>query len=88
MSVVQEPTGLVAAAALVRPSKSVHDLTPKSVKKKWKDGRFAAGVNRKVIENGCEMLDMPLANVIAETIAGMRTVADEIGLEGDQKGRY
>ena len=79
---IDELTGLVAAAALVRPSKSILDLTPKSVKKKWKDKRFAAGVNREIIETGCEWLGMELSDVIAETIAGMKPVADKIGLKG------
>ena len=79
---IDELTGLVAAAALVRPSRSVMDLTAKSVKKKWKDRRFAAGVNREIIEKGAEMLGMELAELITETIAGMREVADEIGLAG------
>lgn len=80
---IDELTGLVAAAALVRPSKSVLDLKPKSVKKKWKDKRFAAGVNREIIETGCEWLGMELSEVIAETIEGMKPVAEEIGLKGE-----
>lgn len=78
---VDELTGLVAAAALVRPSRSVMDLTAKSVKKKWKDKRFAAGVNRAVIENGARRLGMDLTDLITDTIAGMRTVAAQIGLQ-------
>lgn len=79
---VDELTGLVAAAALVRPSKSILDLKPKSVKKKWNDKRFAAGVNRGVIETGCGWLEMELSDVIGETITGMKPVAEEIGLKG------
>lgn len=79
---VDELTGLVAAAALVRPSKSILDLAAKSVKKKWKDKRFAAGVNRQVIEDGCNRLGIDLAGVIAETIEGMKPVAEKIGLKG------
>jgi len=79
---VDELTGLIAAAALVRPSKSVMDLTPKSVKKKWKDKRFAAGADRGVIEKGAAMLKMELPELISDTIEGMREVADEIGLKG------
>ena len=70
------------AAALVRPSKSVLDLTARSVRKKWKDRRFAAGVDRGVIQKGAEMLGMELSDLITEVIAGMRTVADQIGLAG------
>lgn len=77
---IDELTGLVYAAALVRPSKSLLDLEVKSVKKKWKDKSFAAGVNREIINKGAEMLGMDLNEVIKETIAGMRQVAAEIGL--------
>jgi predicted hydrolase (HD superfamily) len=77
---VDELTGLVATSALVRPSKSVMDLEAKSVKKKWKDKRFAAGVNREVIENGAAMLGMDLTGLITDTILGMREVAESIGL--------
>jgi len=80
---VDELTGLVAAAALVRPSRSVLDLTAKSVKKKWKDKRFAAGVNRSVIEKGAELLGIDLTELITDTIMGMREVADQIGLKGN-----
>jgi predicted hydrolase (HD superfamily) len=79
---VDELTGLVAAAALVRPSKSVMDLKVKSIKKKWKDKRFAAGVDRSVIEKGAERLGMELSDLISDTIMGMREVADDIGLAG------
>ena len=77
---VDELTGLVTAAALVRPSKSVMDLEAKSVMKKWKDKSFAAGVNRSVIEQGTEMLGVELRDLITDTIMGMREVADRIGL--------
>ncbi len=81
---VDELTGLVATSALVRPSKSVLDLTAKSVKKKWKDKRFAAGVNREIIDRGAEMLGMDRTTLITETIAGMREVAQAIGLKGQR----
>jgi len=80
---VDELTGLVTTTALVRPSKSVMDLKAKSVKKKWKDKRFAAGVDRSIIEKGAAMLDMELSALITGTIMGMREVADAIGLEGE-----
>lgn len=80
---IDELTGLVTTAALVRPSKSVMDLKPKSVKKKWKDKSFAAKVNRAVIQKGAEMLGMELSDLFMETIAGMREVAEEIGLKGE-----
>ena len=78
---VDELTGLVTTSALVRPSRSVMDLTVKSVKKKWKDKRFAAGVNREVIEKGAERLGMSLTDLISDTIEGMRLVAGNIGLK-------
>jgi len=79
---VDELTGLVVTTALVRPSKSVMDVKVKSVKKKWKDKRFAAGVNRSVIEQGAQRLGMEITDLIADTIAGMQEVAEEIGLKG------
>jgi len=79
---IDELTGLVVTTALVRPSKSVMDVKVKSVKKKWKDKRFAAGVNRSLIEKGAQMLGMELSDVTADTIAGMQEVAEEIGLKG------
>ena len=79
---IDELTGLVVTSALVRPSKSVLDMEASSVKKKWKDKRFAAGVNREVIEKGAAMLGMDITALITETIQGMRAVAAQIGLEG------
>ena len=79
---IDELTGLVVTSALVRPSKSVLDMEASSVKKKWKDKRFAAGVNREVIEKGAAMLGMEVTALITETIQGMRAVAAQIGLEG------
>lgn len=80
---IDELTGLITATALMRPSKSILDLEVKSVKKKWKDKRFAAGVNREVIAEGAEMLGMDLDKVIEETIKGMKDVAESIGLKGN-----
>ena len=80
---IDELTGLVAATALVRPSRSVMDMKAKSVKKKWKDKAFAAGVNREVIQKGAEMLGIELGELITDVIMGMREVAEEIGLKGD-----
>ncbi|MBN2852905.1 MAG: hydrolase [Clostridia bacterium] len=77
---IDELTGLIAATALMRPSRSVNDLEAKSVIKKFKQSSFAAGVNREVIIKGCEMIDMDLNDVITECITGMRKVADIIGL--------
>jgi len=83
---IDELTGLVAAAALVRPSRSVLDLPVKSVLKKWKDRAFAAGVDRTVIEKGAALMGVPLEELIADTIEGMKTVADTIGLKGNPGG--
>ena len=79
---VDELTGLVTTAALVRPSKSVMDLEARSVKKKWKDKRFAAKIDRSIIDRGAEMLGMERGELISETILGMREIADELGLKG------
>jgi predicted hydrolase (HD superfamily) len=77
---VDELSGLIIAAALVRPSRSLMDLEPSSVKKKWKDRAFAAGVDRAVIEKGAAMLGMELPDLIRESILGMRPVEKELGL--------
>lgn len=79
---VDELTGLVATSALVRPSKSVLDMESRSVRKKWNDKRFAAGVDRSVIENGAAMLGITIDELIGDCIMGMREVAEEIGLKG------
>ena len=80
---IDELTGLVAAAALVRPSKSILDLPVKSVIKKWKDRAFAAGADRSVIEKGAAMLGVELAELIGDTIDGMRCQAEAIGIKGN-----
>jgi len=79
---IDELTGLVTATALVRPSKSLHDLKVKSVKKKWKDKSFAAGANREIIEKGAAMLGVEIAELIGEVIEGMKAVAADLGLDG------
>lgn len=80
---VDELTGLINAACLMRPSKSVLDLEVKSLKKKFKDKAFAAGVDRQTILKGCEMLGMELDEVMRETIAGMREQAEALDLKGN-----
>lgn len=80
---IDELTGLIAATVLLRPTKSILDLETKSVKKKWKQKGFAAGVNREIIEKGGELLGMEMDAIIDETIKGMRKVAEEIGLKGE-----
>ena len=79
---IDELTGLVTTSALVRPTKSVMDMEARSVKKKWNDRRFAAGVDRSVIEQGASRLGVSLDELITDTIMGMREAADEIGLKG------
>lgn len=77
---IDELTGLVITAALVRPSRSVQDLEVKSVKKKWKDKAFARGVDRDLIVKGAEMIPMPLDEVIEWVIQALRLVEPELGL--------
>ena len=77
---IDELTGLVTATVLMRPDKSIIGLEVKSVMKKFKTPKFAAGVDRSTILNGCTMIDMKLDEVISETIEGMRKSANELGL--------
>ena len=70
-----ELTGLIGAAAIMRPSKSVDDLEVKSVKKKYKDKKFAAGCSREVIQKGADMLGWTLEELIGQTIEAMRASA-------------
>lgn len=79
-----ELTGLIWAAALMRPSKSVQDMELKSVKKKFKDKRFAAGCSREVISQGAEMLGWSLDDLISETILAMRTCEEPAEAGGEQ----
>ena len=69
-----ELTGLIGAVAIMRPSKSVSDLELKSVKKKFKDKKFAAGCSRDVIEKGAELLGWELDDLIQRTIDAMRSL--------------
>lgn len=77
-----ELTGLIVATILMRPGKSILDLELSSVKKKYKNKNFAAGVDRSIIEEGAAMLGMSLDDVIQETINAMRAEAAALGLEG------
>lgn len=70
-----ELTGLIGAAAIMRPSKSVDDLEVKSVKKKYKDKKFAAGCSREIIQKGADMLGWTLEELIGQTIEAMRASA-------------
>lgn len=73
---VDELTGLIGAVAIMRPSKSVQDLELKSVKKKYKNSKFAAGCSREVIERGAEFLGWELDDLIQRTINALRTFRD------------
>jgi putative nucleotidyltransferase with HDIG domain len=77
-----ELTGFISACALMRPSKSVLDIEVKSVKKKWGTAAFAAKIRRDIIQEGADMLGLPLEELIGETILALRPVAAEIGLKG------
>lgn len=79
---IDELTGLVTTSALIRPTKSILDMQPKSVKSKWTDKRFAAKIDRSIIEKGAEMMGMELTQIIALTIEGMATIADQLELDG------
>lgn len=79
---VDELTGLIVATALVRPSKSLLDVKVKSVKKKWKDKSFAAGVNREDVEAGAAMLGVELSEHIGIVLEAMKGIAVEMGLDG------
>ena len=73
-----ELTGLIGAAALMRPSKSCADMELKSLKKKFKDKRFAAGCDRSVIQTGAEMLGWELDELLDRTLEAMKSFADPI----------
>lgn len=76
---VDELTGIVQAASLMRPT-GITDLEVKSLKKKYKDKKFAAKCSREVIDKGCAMLGMPIEDVMAIVIKGMQAYADELGI--------
>lgn len=80
---VDELTGLITAVALVRPSKSIHDVKIKSIKKKWKDKSFAAGADRSDIEEGCQELGVDLwEEHVPLVLEAMQGIAEQLGLEG------
>jgi len=78
-----EVTGLITAAALVRPSRSVADLEAKSVMKKFKDRAFAAGVDREEVTHAAEELGVDLKEHVQFVIEAMRDVAPDLGLAGE-----
>jgi predicted hydrolase (HD superfamily) len=77
-----EITGLITAVVLVRPSRSLADLKVSSVRKKWKDMRFAAGANRVEIEQGARELGVDLWEHVERVIGSMRRIAPALGLDG------
>jgi len=79
---VDELTGLITAVTLVRPSKSIFEVEPSSVRKKMKDKAFARSVNRDDIVKGAEELGVDLNAHIGEVIKAMQSVADDLGLRG------
>lgn len=79
---VDELTGLITATALVRPSKSVHEVDARSVRKKMKDKAFARGVSREDVVQGAEALGVDLDEHIAFVIAAMQRSAETLGLAG------
>ena len=79
---VDELSSFVVAVALVRPTKSIHDVDVRAVKKKMKDKAFARAVNRDDIIRGAQELGLPLDTVIAEVIAALKADAERLGLTG------
>src|SRR3954468_7920949 len=77
---IDELSSFIVAVALVRPTKSIHDVDVRAVKKKMKDKAFARAVNRDDIIRGAEHLEMPLDDVIAQVIAALKTDAERLGL--------
>ena len=77
-----EITGLITAVAIIRPSRSLYDLTSNSIKKKWKDRAFAAGVNREEIVQAANDFGIDLGDHIENVIFAMRGIAPELGLVG------
>jgi predicted hydrolase (HD superfamily) len=76
-----ELTGLIWAAALMRPSKSTKDMELKSLKKKYKSKGFAAGCSREVIERGAKMLGWELDELLTKTLEAMKSCEDRINEE-------
>lgn len=83
---VDDLTGLITAVALVRPSKDIRDVKIKSVKKKWKDHRFAAGAHRDAIEEGAAAIGVELWEHVGVVLAAMQEIAAELELDGRLAG--
>lgn len=82
---VDELTGLIQATALVRPSKDISEVKIKSIKKKWKDKRFAAGVHREDVEAGAEALGVELWSHTEKVLEAMQEIASELGVDGTEQ---
>lgn len=83
LNACDEITGMITAVALVRPSRSLYDLEPSSVKKKWKDRAFAAGANREEMEHAAQEFGLELWEHVGNVITAMRRIAPELGLVGN-----
>ena len=83
LAACDELTGLITATALVRPSRSIHDVKVSSVRKKWKDLRFAAGANREEMDEAIEAFGVEKWEHVGNVIGAMKTIAEELGLEGE-----
>jgi putative nucleotidyltransferase with HDIG domain len=79
---VDELTGLITAVALVRPSKSIHDVKIRSIRKKWKDRAFAAGVDRSEVEKAADDLGVELWEHVGVVLQARQGIAEELGLQG------
>ena len=79
---VDELTGLITAVALVRPSKNIHDVKLRSIRKKWKDKAFAAGVDRQEVEQAADDLGIELWEHVSIVLEAMQGIAGELGLNG------
>ncbi len=79
---VDDLTGLIVAVALVRPSKDIRDVKIKSVKKKWKDHRFAAGAHREAAEEGAAAIGMELWEHVGMVLEAMKGIAADLELDG------
>jgi putative nucleotidyltransferase with HDIG domain len=83
LTACDEVTGLITAVTLVRPSRSLYDLEPSSVRKKWKDKAFAAGTDRASMEQAAADFGIELWEHVGNVIAAMRRIAPELGLAGE-----
>ena len=81
---VDELTGLIGAAAKMRPSKSTQDMEVSSLKKKFKDKKFAAGCSRDIIKQGAEMLGWPLEDLFEKTLSAMRATEKAVQTEAEE----